>query len=191
MRLAALADRFQMEEVRCALEDAAIRRLSVGSCAKVLSATAGVDQSSLAGLARVHAAARALATERLEAVAGTEGFQQLEVGEVEALLHDDGLASGSEETVALRAVTTWLACSGGGRNGGDGDGAAADCGPTCRRVLAGLRRRHVRRCCQPVQASALVECLAGLRAQASGGGAARPARLRVTEDGMAKPGLLR
>ncbi len=76
MRLAALADRFQMDEVRCALEDATIRRLSVGSCTSVLTATAA-GRPCLSALARVRAAAQALTAESLDAVAATEDFRRL------------------------------------------------------------------------------------------------------------------
>ncbi len=55
------------------------------------------------GLGRVEAAARGLALERFEGVAGTEGFMRMDEGAVWSLLDDDEL-SVSREDALLEAV---------------------------------------------------------------------------------------
>ena len=72
MAMASVADRLGMTEVGAALEDAIVRQLSVDVCGDVLM------ESARLGLGRVEAAARVLALERFEEVAGTEGFMRID-----------------------------------------------------------------------------------------------------------------
>ena len=167
MRLAALADRFQMNAVRRSLEDAAIHRLSIGSCAEVLAATACNQASmlydtSLRALQHVNEAAKVLAAFRLEAVAETSEFGRLDGETLEALLGDDALEAGHEGIVALRAVCCWMLAAVGYGVGRE----------DWRRALAGLRRRHGHRCRRRLQDSVHDERLSALRAKAAraGGG---------------------
>ena len=93
MRAAGVAERFQVEEVVCALEEAVVRQLSVETCAEVLMG------SERLGLRRAEAAAERLALARFEEVAGTEGFGGLGEEAVGRLVDDDRLDAGSEEGV--------------------------------------------------------------------------------------------
>ncbi len=65
------------------------------------------------GLGRVEAAARVLALERFEEVAGTEGFMRMDEEAVGSLLDDDALRASREEAV-LEAVVGWM-------KGGEGE----------------------------------------------------------------------
>ena len=76
MTLASVADRLEMTEVVSALEEAITGLLSVDVCGDVLMG------SMRLGLGRVEAAARVLALERFEEVAGTEGFMRMDEGAV-------------------------------------------------------------------------------------------------------------
>ena len=91
LKLGSVADRFQVTEVVTALEEAIMRQLNVATCADVLSWCGG------AWLERGEAAARKLALERFEEVAGTAGFLRLSEETVGSLLEEDGLWVGTEE----------------------------------------------------------------------------------------------
>ena len=107
LKLGSVADRFQMTEVVTALEEAIIRQLSVATCADVLSWCGG------AWLERGEAAARKLAVERFEEVAGTGGFLRLSEETVGRLLEEDGLGVGTEEA-AFEAAVRWMRAGDGG-----------------------------------------------------------------------------
>ena len=106
MAMASVADRLEMTEVGLALEEAIIGQLSVDVCGDVLMG------SMMLGLGRVEAAARVLALERFEEVAGTEGFMRMDEGAVGSLLDDDELRVSREEA-ALEAVVGWMKGEGG------------------------------------------------------------------------------
>jgi len=107
LKLGSVADRFQMTEVVTALEEAIIRQLSVATCADVLSWCGG------AWLERGEEAARKLAVERFEEVAGTGGFLRLSEETVGRLLEEDGLGVGTEEA-AFEAAVRWMQAGDGG-----------------------------------------------------------------------------
>ena len=180
MRLAALADRFQMDDVLLALEDAAIRRLSIDSCAEILAATSGTETNSFAALIRVNEAAKALAAQLFEKVAETKEFGKLEGTVVEALLKDDALDAGRDEILALQAVCSWMRATIGDEAREHG---RDDYSLLWRRAIAGLRFRNVERCRRRVQADTLAEGLSALRAFAAlGGRAARIDASALAED---------
>jgi hypothetical protein len=106
MAMASVADRLEMTDVGLVLEEAIIEQLRVGACGDVLMGSVRL------GLGRVEAAARGLALERFEEVAGTEGFMRMDEGAVGSLLDDDELSVSREEAV-LEAVVGWM--KGGGR----------------------------------------------------------------------------
>ena len=106
MAMASVADRLEMTEVGLALEEAIIGQLSVGVCGDVLMGSLRL------GLGRVEAAARGLALERFEEVAGTEGFMRMDEEAVGSLLDDDELCVSREEA-ALEAVVGWMKGGGG------------------------------------------------------------------------------
>ncbi len=145
MAMASVADRLDMAEVRATIEEAIVGQLSVAVCGDVLMGSARL------GLARVEAAARMLALERFEEVAGTEGFLRLDEGAVGDLVDDDALCVSREEA-ALVAVVGWMK-GGGGRAAGAGaaeqdpvlrDGSEfprRGCAPTLARGACGLDRR--------------------------------------------------
>ena len=101
MRTTALAERFQVAEVKAVLEDALLDQLSVGNCAEALT------ESRELGLGRVEAAAERFVIARFEEVAGTEGFLRLGAAEVGRLLDADELDAMCEERV-LECVVRWM-----------------------------------------------------------------------------------
>ncbi len=107
MTMASVADRLEMTVVGKSLEDAIIRHLSVDVCGDVLMGSARL------GLGRVEVAARGLALEQFEEVAGTEGFMRMDEETVGSLLDDDLLCVSREEA-ALEAAVGWM-------KGGDGE----------------------------------------------------------------------
>ena len=100
LKLGSVADRFQVAEVVAAVEEAIIGQLSVATCADVLSWCGG------SWLERGEAAARKLAVERFEEVAGTGGFLRLSEEMVVRLLEEDGLGVGTEALLVM--ATTCL-----------------------------------------------------------------------------------
>ena len=106
--LGRMADRYQVETVQGAVEDAVVRLLTVESCGRVLACGWG------SGLVRVERASRELALREFDEFAGTAGF--MEVGEeaLGSLLDDDGLVTEREERV-FEAVVRWM-------KGGEGCG---------------------------------------------------------------------
>jgi hypothetical protein len=101
MAMASVADRLEMTEVGAALEEAITGQLSVDVCGDVLMG------SMRLGLGRVEAAARVMALERFEEVAGTDGFMRMDEGVLGSLLDDDALSVSREEAV-LEAVVGWM-----------------------------------------------------------------------------------
>ena len=115
LHTAGVAERFQVEEVGCALEEAVVGQLSVETCAEVLMG------SERLGLRRAEAAAEELALARFEEVARTAGFVGLGEEAVGRLVDDDRLDAGSEERV-FECVVGWMA-------GGGADGCVKGRGP--------------------------------------------------------------
>jgi hypothetical protein len=108
----------QVEEVLGAVEEAALRHLTVGNCTSALEAPAG--------MARPAATARALALARFEAAAASPGFLRLGAAAVTALLGDDDLISGGEGAV-LDAALRWLDAPAAPQDDGHGHGHGSDC----------------------------------------------------------------
>ena len=116
LSLGQMADRYQMEAVQRAVEDAVLgSHLSTETCGSVLAASFG------SGLARLERAGRELALRDFDAFARTEGFMALGEGPLGALLDDDGLVSESEERV-FEALVRWMRGGDGGGGGGGGGG---------------------------------------------------------------------
>jgi hypothetical protein len=108
VELGQMADRYQVEVVQGAAEDAAMRLLTVERCGTVLGQSVG------SGLVRVEKMCRELALRRFDEFARTAGF--MEVGEeaLGSLLDDDGLQTEAEERV-YEGVVRWMK---GGKRGG-------------------------------------------------------------------------
>ena len=106
MALGLMADRYQVEAVQGAVEEAALRLLTVESCGVFLMLSSG------SGLVRVERESRELALREFDEFARTAGF--MEVGEevLGSLLDDDGLWTESEERV-FEWVVRWM--KGGGK----------------------------------------------------------------------------
>ena len=109
-RIGKVADKYGMEEVLAAVEEAALERLTIDTCGELLAESMG--------LSRVEEKSRAMALEAFGLFATTNGF--LRVGEetLGSLLQDDKLCVESEEVI-LRAVIRWMtaAPSGHGKCG--------------------------------------------------------------------------
>jgi hypothetical protein len=108
MAVGLMADRYQVEAVQGAVEDAVLKLMTVDSCGMLLACSSG------SGLVRVELASRELALREFDEFARTAGF--MEVGEevLGSLLEDDELMSGREELV-FEGVVRWMK----GGNGGD------------------------------------------------------------------------
>ena len=106
MDLCLMADRYQVDAVQVAVEDAVLSLLTVESCGMMLARCSG------SGLMRVEMAARELALQEFDEFAKTPGF--IETGEdvLGSLLDDDGLCSENEELV-FGAVARWMKVRGG------------------------------------------------------------------------------
>ena len=102
VELALLADRYEVVAVRDVLEAAAIRSLTVHSCAPLLD-----TRSSGASLSALSAAARAFALQHFEELAVTEGFLGLGEEALASLLEADELHASSEERV-FEALVAWM-----------------------------------------------------------------------------------
>ena len=111
MGLGLMADRYQVEAVQGAVEEAVVRLLTVESCGGVLA------QSSGSGLVRIERASRELALRSFDDFARTAGF--MEVGEevLGSLLEDDGLWTDGEDLV-FESVVRWMK-GGEGVEGGE------------------------------------------------------------------------
>ena len=103
------------------MEEAALRCLTVDSCADLLCAlTSSQLGACRGGTDTLGRAGRALALREFEAVAVTAGFRRLPEADVAALLDDDALEASGEDAV-LAAVARWIAAAGPGP-GVAGDG---------------------------------------------------------------------
>ncbi len=100
-----LADTYGIEHVHRAVEWEAARLLTIDTCAELLSG------APAAGMLRLEDLCQQLALGAFEAFAQTEGFMRLNEETLGALLDDDGLAVGREETV-LSAVVRWMLLTG-------------------------------------------------------------------------------
>ena len=107
LELGLMADRYQVEAVQRAVEEAVVGLLTVESCGAVLAWSSG------SGLERVERASRELALREFDEFAQTAGF--MEVGEeaLGSLLEDDGLWTEGEERV-FEGVVRWMKGGGGG-----------------------------------------------------------------------------
>ena len=101
MELGRMADQYGMEDVLHAVEEEAMRHLSMETCSDLMIG------SSIAGLGRLELASRNLALNNFDAFAATQGFLHLWEDALEALLEDDGLKSEKEENV-FEALVRWM-----------------------------------------------------------------------------------
>jgi hypothetical protein len=114
LELGKMADRFQVETVQNTVEHAILSRLTVESCASVMSLTCE------SGLERLQCASRALALREFDAFASSAGFVELGEELLGSLLEDDELRSDSEERV-FETVVRWMTrggVAGAARGGG-------------------------------------------------------------------------
>ena len=113
MALGLMADRYQVEAVQGAVEEAVVGLLTVERCGGVLAWSSG------SGLERVARASREVALREFDEFARTAGF--MEVGEeaLGSLLEDDGLWTEGEERV-YEGVVRWMEGQG---EGGEGRGS--------------------------------------------------------------------
>ena len=99
--LGLMADRYQVEAVQGAVEDAVVKLLTLENCGRFLTWSSG------SGLVRVERASRELALREFEQFSTTSGF--MEIGEeiLGSLLDDDGLMTAREENV-FEGVVRWM-----------------------------------------------------------------------------------
>ena len=103
VELALLADRYEVVAVRDVLEAAAIRSLTVHSCAPLLD-----TRSSGASLSALSAAARAFALRHFEELAATDGFSGLGEKALALLVEADELHASAEEQRFFEALVAWM-----------------------------------------------------------------------------------
>ena len=105
-----LADMYRIEHVHRAAEWKAKQWLAVNTCGELLAS------SRMAGMHRLESSCRALALDKFEAVARTEGFLRLDQDQLSSLLDDTALKATREEAV-FEAVVRWMSVreAGGGR----------------------------------------------------------------------------
>ena len=112
--LGRMADRYQVEVVQSAVEDAVVSgHLTVGSCGGILMSSFG------SGLERVARASRELALREFDEFSKTAGFMALGEEALGSLLDDDGLTTEKEERV-YEGLVRWM--KGGGGEGVRGEG---------------------------------------------------------------------
>lgn len=112
-QLASLADRFQMTEVTCLLEEAVMKQLSMDMCVDVLM------WSGRCGMHQLEAEALGMAAGRFEEFAKTARFAQIGEEALMMVVDDDRLAARSEEAV-WEAVSGWMHSGGAGAGRGRG-----------------------------------------------------------------------
>ena len=106
--LGRMADRYQVEVVQCAVEDAVLcYYLTVESCGIILEACLG------SGMERLTRASWKLALQEFDEFSKTAGFLGLSEEALGSLLDDDGLTTEKEEVV-FEGVVRWM------KGGGDG-----------------------------------------------------------------------
>ena len=113
VELGLMADRYHVEAVQEAVEEAVVRLLTVESCGRVLACSSG------SGLARVERASRELALREFDEFAGTAGFIELGEEVLGMLLDDDELTTEREERV-FDGVVRWIKGASGGEVRGSG-----------------------------------------------------------------------
>jgi WD40 repeat protein len=101
MALGLMADRYQVDAVQGAVEEAVVRLLTVENCGIVLARSSG------SGLVRVERASRELALREFDEFARTAGFMGLGEEVLGSLLEDDGLCTEREELV-YEGVARWM-----------------------------------------------------------------------------------
>ena len=113
MALGRMADRYQIEMVQRAVEDAVLSsHLTVENCGSILVSSSG------SGLVRLERASRELALREFDALARTEGFLELSEENLGSLLDDDGLVSESEELV-FESLVRWMKAGAGAPPGAE------------------------------------------------------------------------
>ena len=100
-QLASVADRFQITEVVCAVEETLLLQLCVVKCGELLM------WSGRCGMQRLEAEALKMAVERFEEFATTAGFMQMGGEALGRVLDDDRVVTRSEEAV-WEAVAGWM-----------------------------------------------------------------------------------
>ena len=95
-----MADRYQVEAVQGAVEDAVVGPLTVESCCRVLACDCN-------GLMQVERASRELALREFDKFAMAEGFMEAGEKALGLLLDDDGLVTEREARV-FEAVVLWM-----------------------------------------------------------------------------------
>ena len=112
--LGRMADRYQVEVVQSAVEDAVVSgHLTVERCGSILVSSFG------SGLERVARASRELALREFDEFSKTAGFMALGEEALGSLLDDDGLTTEKEERV-YEGLVRWM--KGGGGEGVRGEG---------------------------------------------------------------------
>jgi hypothetical protein len=111
--LGLMADRYQVEAVQGAVEEAAVGLLTVESCGEVLARVSG------SGLGRVEGASRELALQAFDQFTSTAGFMKVGEEVLGSLLEDDGLCTEAEERV-FEGVVRWMKGGEGGSVRGAG-----------------------------------------------------------------------
>ena len=105
-----MSDRYQVEAIQGALEEAVLSRLTVETCGGILAMSSG------SGLERLEKASRELALRKFDLFAECSEFTDLGEALLGSLLDDDDLCSDSEERV-LEALVRWMRTKGGGVRG--------------------------------------------------------------------------
>jgi hypothetical protein len=113
MAVGLMADRYQVEAVQGAVEDAVLKLMTVDSCGMLLACSSG------SGLVRVELASRELALREFDEFSKTAGFMALGEEALGSLLDDDGLTTEKEERV-YEGLVRWM--KGGGGEGVRGEG---------------------------------------------------------------------
>jgi hypothetical protein len=105
-----MADRYQMESIQGALEEAVLNKLTVESCGGILAMSSG------SGLERLERASRELALRKFDLFAQSDEYMDLGEELLGSLLEDDNLCSEREERV-LEVVVRWMKVKGGAIRG--------------------------------------------------------------------------
>ena len=101
-----VADKYQVDDVKPAVEEEAARHLKLETCTKLLTA------SESSGLRELEGACRRMALAQFEELTKTEGFMGMGEEMLRSLLDDDRLECFSEEGV-FEGVVRWMKWGGG------------------------------------------------------------------------------
>ena len=101
VRLARMADKYQVAAILADVEQAVLDRLTVDNCGLILSMISG------SGLVRLERASRELALREFDHFAESQGFMDVSEEVLGSLLDDDALISESEELV-LKGIVRWM-----------------------------------------------------------------------------------